>query len=94
MSSMSNLEKQSIEKQFVIDALAEDSWRMFKIMGEFVNGFEEMADVGKAVTIFGSARFKPDNPYYQQATDLARTTRRVRLRGDYRRWPWHHGSGQ
>ena len=71
MSSMSNLEKKSIEKQFVIDALAEDSWRMFKIMGEFVNGFEEMADVGKAVTIFGSARFKPDNPYYQQATDLA-----------------------
>ena len=60
-----------IEKQYVIDALAEDSWRMFKIMGEFVNGFEEMADVGKAVTIFGSARFKPDNPYYQQAADLS-----------------------
>ena len=67
---MSNLKKQ-IEKQYVIDALAEDSWRMFKIMGEFVNGFEEMADVGKAVTIFGSARFEPENPYYKQATDLA-----------------------
>lgn len=62
---------EKLEKQYIIDALAEDSWRMFKIMGEFVNGFEEMADVGKAVTIFGSARFKPDNAYYKQATELA-----------------------
>ena len=60
------------EKQYVIDALAEDSWRMFRIMGEFVQGFEEMADVGKAVTIFGSARFKADNLYAQKAEQLAR----------------------
>jgi uncharacterized protein (TIGR00730 family) len=61
-----------LEKQYVIDALAVDSWRMFRIMGEFVQGFEEMADVGKAVTIFGSARFKPDNPYYQQAIQVSK----------------------
>ncbi len=62
----------TLEKQYVIDALAVDSWRLFRIMGEFVQGFEEMADVGKAVTIFGSARFRPDNPYYEKAEQLAR----------------------
>lgn len=61
-----------IEKQYVIDALAEDSWRMFRIMGEFVQGFEEMADVGKAVTIFGSARTEVDADYYRMAVDLSR----------------------
>ncbi len=61
-----------LEKQYVIDALAEDSWRMFRILGEFVQGFEEMADVGKAVTIFGSARLKPDHAVYAKAEALAR----------------------
>lgn len=60
-----------IEKQYVIDALAEDSWRMFRIMGEFVQGFEELADVGKAVTIFGSARLKEDTDVYRKARQLA-----------------------
>lgn len=59
------------EKQYVIDALAEDSWRMFRIMGELVQGFEEMSDVGKAVTIFGSARMRADSPSYAQAELLA-----------------------
>ncbi len=61
----------NLEKQYVIDALAVDSWRMFRIMGEFIQGFEEMADVGKAVTIFGSARFTADNPYYEKAVSLS-----------------------
>lgn len=60
-----------IEKQYVIDALAEDSWRMFRIMGEFVQGFEELADVGKAVTIFGSARLSEDTEVYRKARQLA-----------------------
>ncbi len=59
------------EKQYVIDALAEDSWRMFRILGEFVQGFEEMADIGKAVTIFGSARMKPGDAVYDKAQALA-----------------------
>jgi uncharacterized protein (TIGR00730 family) len=59
------------EKQYVIDVLAEESWRLFRIMGEFVQGFEEMSDVGRAVTIFGSARFAPDHPYYRKAEALA-----------------------
>lgn len=59
------------EQQYVIDALAEESWRLFRIMGEFVQGFEEMSDVTKAVTIFGSARLGAGHPYYAQAERLA-----------------------
>ena len=40
-----------------------DSWAIFKIMGEFVNGFEKMSAIGPCVSIFGSARTKEDNPY-------------------------------
>jgi len=61
------------EQQYVIDALAGESWRLFRIMGEFVQGFEEMSDVQKAVTIFGSARLTSEHPYYEQAETLARS---------------------
>lgn len=60
------------EKQYVIDAMTEDAWRMFRIIGEFAQGFETMNDVGKAVTIFGSARLGTDNPWYALAEELAR----------------------
>ena len=60
-----------VEQQYVIDALAEDSWRMFRIMGEFVQGFEELATVGKAVTIFGSARLPTGDAIYEKAEQLA-----------------------
>ena len=62
----------TVEKQYVIDALAEESWRLWRIMGEFVQGFEEMAEVGKAVTIFGSARLAAGDHYYEKASALAR----------------------
>ncbi|MEW7281117.1 TIGR00730 family Rossman fold protein [Aquimarina sp. 2201CG1-2-11] len=48
-----------------------DSWAIFKIMGEFVNGFEKMSKIGPCVSIFGSARTKTDNKYYQLAVDVA-----------------------
>ena len=48
-----------------------DSWAIFKIMGEFVNGFEKMSRIGPCITIFGSARTKPDNKYYQLAQSIA-----------------------
>jgi uncharacterized protein (TIGR00730 family) len=48
-----------------------DSWSIFKIMGEFVQGYERMGQIGPCVSIFGSARTKPDNPYYQTARDIA-----------------------
>lgn len=50
---------------------AESSWLIFKIMSEFVEGFDKLPTVGPCVSIFGSARTKPDNQYYQQAMDCA-----------------------
>jgi uncharacterized protein (TIGR00730 family) len=49
-----------------------DPWRALRILGEFVEGFDELADVGAAVSIFGSARAQPDDPMYRLATDTAR----------------------
>jgi uncharacterized protein (TIGR00730 family) len=49
-----------------------DSWRIFRIMAEFVEGFETMAPIGKAVSIFGSARTKPNDPYYKAAVETSR----------------------
>ncbi|QYJ67956.1 LOG family protein [Flavobacterium litorale] len=48
-----------------------DSWAIFKIMSEFVNGFESMARIGPSVSIFGSARTKPDDKYYLLAEKIA-----------------------
>lgn len=61
------------EKQYVIDALSvNESWRVFRIMAEFVEGIETLSGVDHAVTIFGSARVKPDDIYYQKTEKLAR----------------------
>ena len=61
------------EKQYVVDALSiNESWRVFRIMAEFVEGIETLSQVENAVTIFGSARIKPDNIYYQKTENLAR----------------------
>ena len=48
-----------------------DSWAIFKIMSEFVNGYETMSRIGPCVTIFGSARTKPEEKYYQLAEEIA-----------------------
>ncbi len=48
-----------------------DSWAIFKVMAEFVNGFEKLAQIGPCVSIFGSARTKPENPYYKMAEEIA-----------------------
>ena len=61
-----------MEKQFLVDDFKMgESWRLFKIMGEFVDGVENLHDVGPAVSIFGSARTKPDNPVYKKAEKIA-----------------------
>ena len=49
-----------------------DSWAIFKIMGEFVNGYEKLSKIGPCVSIFGSARTKPDHQYYQLAEEIAK----------------------
>lgn len=48
-----------------------DSWRVFRIISEFVEGFETMTSLGPSVSIFGSARLKPATPYYNLAVDVA-----------------------
>ncbi|MDH4225827.1 MAG: TIGR00730 family Rossman fold protein [Deltaproteobacteria bacterium] len=57
--------------QFVINELEkEESWRMFRIIGEFVEGFDVLPAFQPAVTVFGSARMKQDSPYYNLARSL------------------------
>ncbi|QFZ53419.1 TIGR00730 family Rossman fold protein [Oceanihabitans sp. IOP_32] len=50
-----------------------DSWAIFKIMGEFVNGYEKLSKIGPCVSIFGSARIKPDQKYYKLAENIAKS---------------------
>jgi uncharacterized protein (TIGR00730 family) len=62
-----------LDRQYVIDAMTVgDTWRMFRIMAEFVEGFEHLADLPPAVSIFGSARVGPESQEYQMAERLAR----------------------
>lgn len=48
-----------------------DSWKVFRILSEFVDGFENMTNLGPSVSVFGSARFPADSPYYKMAIDVA-----------------------
>ncbi|WP_146900128.1 TIGR00730 family Rossman fold protein [Adhaeribacter aerolatus] len=68
-------EDQKIRKAFVDKDWNEikiaDSWQIFKVMAEFVDGFEKLSRIGPCVSIFGSARTKPDNPYYIMAEEIA-----------------------
>ena len=52
--------------------LTRESWKIFQIMAEFVEGFERLARIRPSVSIFGSARILPDHPYYQLTVDIAR----------------------
>ncbi len=54
------------------DIRVNDSWAIFKIMSEFVEGYERMAKIGPCISIFGSARTKPDNKYYQIGVEIAK----------------------
>ncbi|MCS6971197.1 MAG: TIGR00730 family Rossman fold protein [Planctomycetota bacterium] len=55
-----------------IGRIEENAWRMFRILGEFVEGFQALSELPKAVTIFGSARTPPGDPYYRAAEQIAR----------------------
>lgn len=72
---MTHDKEEKIRKAFATkesrEVMASDSWKIFKIMSEFVNGFERMQEIGPCVSIFGSARTKPDNKYYQLAEEIA-----------------------
>lgn len=72
---MTNKDEEKIRKAFATkdwsDIKATDSWQIFKIMSEFVEGFEKMSRIGPCVSIFGSARTKPENKYFQLAEEIA-----------------------
>lgn len=63
--------KNAFEHKTWNEIKSSDSWQIFKIMAEFVEGFEKMASIGPCVSIFGSARTRSDNKYYLLAEDIA-----------------------
>lgn len=61
------------DRQYVINEITlQDSWRMFHIMAEFVEGFDTLSDYHPCVTIFGSTRIKPDDEVYQKAEQIGK----------------------
>ena len=61
------------EKQYLLDAITvHDSWRLFKILAELVDGFETLGEIYPAVTIFGSARVRPGDEIYERTVTIAR----------------------
>ncbi|MEE9613439.1 MAG: TIGR00730 family Rossman fold protein [Thermodesulfobacteriota bacterium] len=54
------------------DLKGKETWRLFRILSEFIEGFEDLADVGPAVSIFGSARFHKRNKYYKKTVEISR----------------------
>ena len=62
-----------VEKQYLLDAMTmKESWRLFKILAEFVDGFETLADIYPCVSIFGSARVRPGDVSYEKTVEIAR----------------------
>jgi uncharacterized protein (TIGR00730 family) len=62
---------EEVEKRYIKDIKSADVWSVFRIMADFVKGFDELGDLGPTVTIFGSARTPEDDFYYKEAVRLA-----------------------
>ncbi len=63
--------RDAFEEKDLQEIRISDSWKIFKIMSEFIQGFEKLAKIGPCVSIFGSARTTPDNIYYKKAEEIA-----------------------
>lgn len=61
----------SLKQKTWDEIITKDSWMVFKVMAEFVDGYEKLAKIGPCVSIFGSARLKPDTKYYDMAVEIA-----------------------
>lgn len=72
MSQQTDEEKAHHEKNWTTELKAQSSWQIFKVMSEFVEGFEKLNKIGPCISIFGSARTKPDDKYYILAMELAK----------------------
>ena len=71
MSNGKHVSKEVV-KRYVRDIKSGDAWSMFKIMADFVKGFDELGELGPAVTVFGSARTKEDSKYYKMAVEFGK----------------------
>ncbi len=71
MSSSEEKIRQAFKEKNWNEIQAADSWKIFKIMSEFVEGFEKLARIGPCVSIFGSARTGPDNKYFKMSEEIA-----------------------
>ncbi|MDD5717052.1 MAG: TIGR00730 family Rossman fold protein [Sulfuricurvum sp.] len=71
MSHRKKVTKEYPSNRYVKDIKSADVWSVFKIIADFVQGFDELGDLGPSVTIFGSARLDENHPYYKQASELA-----------------------
>ena len=64
--------RESFRQKTWSEQATKDSWMVFKIMGEIVSGYEKMQKMGPCVSIFGSARIKPDTKYYKMTEEIAK----------------------
>lgn len=64
--------QESLRQKTWDETITKDSWMVFRVMSEFVDGYEKMARIGPCVSIFGSARLKEDHFYYKMAVDIAK----------------------
>jgi hypothetical protein len=70
---MMDFKNDSDKRQYVIDDLTiKDTWRLFRILAEFVDGFETLSQIHPAVSMFGSARVKPGDSSYEKAVEISR----------------------
>ena len=76
---MTTADQRLLESRGTADWVHEDPWRVLRIQSEFVEGFGALAEIGPAVSIFGSARLAPDTQAYQDAREISR---RLALRGN------------
>ena len=72
MTNEEEIIRRSFRRKWWNDVKTTSSWSVFKIMSEFVQSFEKLAEVGPCVAIFGSARTKPDDKYYKDAVEIAK----------------------
>jgi uncharacterized protein (TIGR00730 family) len=71
MATSEDMIKNAFKKKDWAEIQISDSWRIFKIISEFVEGFEKLARIGPCVSIFGSARTNPENKYFKLAEEIA-----------------------
>ena len=72
MTNEEEIIRRSFRRKWWNDVKTTSSWSVFKIMSEFVQSFEKLAEVGPCVAIFGSARTKPEDKYYKDAVEIAK----------------------